>query len=245
MIERVELGIKRLDKALSGGLPKDTTILLSGSPGTGKSILCLQYLLFGAKKREKGIFFSTEQNKEELMKQASMFDWNLEKTEKQGLLKIVFVNAKECSNLLKIIEKEINNFKPQRIVIDSMTTLSEYISTSTELAYYNLLRKVESSLPIEEVSLKRLLHNLLFKLKEFNTTNLVTSETHEGSENLSSDGISEFICDGIIKMNYLGVGGYLNRSLMIRKMRYTEHKKDIITFKISKKGITVISDELL
>ena len=77
-IERVKTGIEGLDKALNGGIPKKNIVLVSGGAGTGKSTLCMQYLVNGCKMGEKGLYISTEQNESELKKAASNFGWDLD-----------------------------------------------------------------------------------------------------------------------------------------------------------------------
>jgi len=68
-MDRVKTGIEGLDKALNGGIPYRNVVLVSGGAGTGKSTLCLQYLVNGAKLYgEKGLYISTEQSREELLR---------------------------------------------------------------------------------------------------------------------------------------------------------------------------------
>ena len=68
MADKVKTGIEGLDKALNGGIPFGNIVLVSGGAGTGKSTLCLQYLVNGITKfNEKGLYISTEQAKPELI----------------------------------------------------------------------------------------------------------------------------------------------------------------------------------
>ena len=81
-MEKTKFGIQGLDKALEGGIPGGNLVLISGGAGTGKSTLCLQFLLNGATLfGEKALYISTEQSSEELFKQAASFGWDLEKLE--------------------------------------------------------------------------------------------------------------------------------------------------------------------
>jgi len=83
------------------------------------------------------------------------------------------------------------------------------------------------------------------KLRLFESTTLLTSELLEGQEGLSADQISEFICDGVLVLNYLGVGSADSRSLQIRKMRYTYHEKDVLLYDLNSKGIAISKEEEL
>ena len=74
-IIRTKTGIQGLDRALNGGIPSGNMVLVSGGAGTGKSTFCLEFIVNGANTfGEKGLYLSTEQNKDELYKQASLFN---------------------------------------------------------------------------------------------------------------------------------------------------------------------------
>ena len=77
---------------------------------------------------------------------------------------------------------------------------------------------------------------------EKNLTAFLLSEIQEDSNQLSSDGISEFLCDGVIVLHYLSIGSEENRMLEIRKMRFTDHEKGLFPFDIKAKEIEVNTD---
>ena len=68
-------------------------------------------------------------------------------------------------------------------------------------------------------------------------TSLLVSQTAEGQ--LSRDTVSEFICDGIVHINYETLGGKYSRTLMIRKMRETKNDEDVHPLEITPKGLVV------
>ncbi|RDZ31984.1 circadian regulator CirA, partial [Haloferax sp. Atlit-47N] len=71
MIEQTKTGIEGLDDMLNGGIVKNPTTLVSGNPGAGKSILCLQYIYNGVEKYdEKGIYLSFEEDESDLREAA-------------------------------------------------------------------------------------------------------------------------------------------------------------------------------
>ena len=79
-VRRIRTGIKGFDKLIQGGFPEASTILLTGSPGTGKTIFGLQFLYNGAARfRDKGLYVTFEQTERALLEQANLFGWNLEK----------------------------------------------------------------------------------------------------------------------------------------------------------------------
>ena len=83
------------------------------------------------------------------------------------------------------------------------------------------------------------MYHLMKKLKTFDSTILLTSELLEESKGLSADEISEFVCDGVITMHYLGVGAVDLRSMRIRKMRYSSHTKDYLLYDMGANGIEI------
>jgi len=224
---RTKTGISGLDKALSGGIPEGNLVLISGGAGTGKSTLCLQFLINGAKLfGEKGLYISTEQNHAEILKQANGFGWNLTDLELRNLIKIVYLDITKGDDFLNKIEELIQQFQPKRIAIDSVTTLTDVLMVSgiAEGSAFSLVQIAETVSPIpktEQVIAKGVLYRLVQELKKFGKTTLLTSELPEGGEKLSADGISEFITDGVIILKALSIGESLNRTLELRKMRYS------------------------
>ncbi len=243
MIEKVKTGIEGLDKALKGGFPKGNIILISGGAGTGKSTLCLQYLINGATLyNEKGLYVSTEQTKKEIQKTAESFNWNLQKIEDTGMLKIVYFDIVETNNFLEKLYELYTTFMPKRIVIDSLTTLSDHLIVSgiNTKKPYSLVKIGESVSPIpqsERIITKNLQYHLMKKLRLFDSTILLTSELFEGQTGLSADQISEFICDGVMIMKLLIVGDSISRTVEIKKMRYCYIENAMQSFDFTETGI--------
>jgi len=83
MTVKIKSGISGLDKILKGGLNKGDVILLSGGPGTCKTIAALQYIYKGAlENNEPGVYISFEESVDDLKKDAECFGWNFDKLEK-------------------------------------------------------------------------------------------------------------------------------------------------------------------
>src|SRR4030067_2359273 len=81
--ERCATGIDGLDTILYGGIPKANTVLLTGSCGTGKTSLALEFLIHGALKGENSLFVSVTENSEKLLANIipyRFFDKNLIKS---------------------------------------------------------------------------------------------------------------------------------------------------------------------
>jgi KaiC/GvpD/RAD55 family RecA-like ATPase len=220
VFSRIESGIPGLDKLLGGGFIEDSVILVTGETGTGKTIFCSQFLWHGLKRGETCIFITLEEDPEDIKEDVGAFKWDFEKYEKKGLFRIIYHDPAQVNNLGSMIIDEIKNLKAKRLVIDSTSLIG---------------------LNIQDISqIRKLLFNTINVIKKNKCTALITSEIPEGMKGLSKFGVEEFITDGIVVLNYLEyAAGGLDRSLIIRKMRRTDHGKDIYPIEITGKGIVV------
>ena len=241
--DRTLTGIEGLDKALNGGIPSGNLVLVSGGAGTGKSTLCLQYAINGCVKYgEKALFISTEQTPLELYRQAAQYNWPLDDLIKKGKLKIEYFDVTKGDEFLKRIDESIDKFKPNRIALDSLTTLADalLISDMSDETAFSMVQIAESVNPIprtEQIITKTLLYRLIGSLKKYKVTTLLTSELPEEGKTLSADGVSEFITDGVVLLKALVLGDSLNRTIEIRKMRYSKMVGGVKSYEITEMGI--------
>lgn len=139
-LKRSKSYIFGFDELVEGGFPGGSSILVNGSPGAGKTIFSLQYLVNGAiNDNEKGIYFTFEEKKEALFLQAKQFGWDLEDLEKKGKLKIIsiginLVDKYSVSDMAEII----HDFDAKRVVVDSITTLSFLVDNTLDYSSFNI-----------------------------------------------------------------------------------------------------------
>lgn len=224
---RVKTHIKGFDELVQGGFPKGSNVLITGTPGTGKTIFSLEFIYNGVTKdKEKGIYFTFEEKKEALISQAKQFGWDLEKLEKQGKLLIISIGTDDISKdtALDIIEI-IKNTKAKRIVIDSITTLSYLTPQASE------------SMEANRYSIKKFLYSFLTKFSAIeDITTLIISQKDEKTSN----SISEYISDGVVSIEYESLGGDYSRSLTLKKMRKTKNDEELHPLEINpKEGIII------
>lgn len=210
-MEKIESGIEGFDKLLYGGLPKGRAYLVSGEPGTGKTIFSLQYLLTGIKNGEKGIYITIDEKPEHIILDAEALGWNIKPFLENGLLQIIDVTGHFSSahtdtiNVSQIVEDIIGYVKKsgaQRLAIDPIAPL-----IFNDGAFPHVVEFIRT---------------LIFAIED-NTgcTTLLTSYVPVGSEKVSSFGIEEFAASGIIVLKLITINNKRIRTIGVRKMRGT------------------------
>jgi len=218
------------------------TIIVTGTPGTGKSILCAQILYHNALQGKKCLYLNLEQNEGRLESQMQQFGW---KPEKLKNLKIIGVDSSD-PNLVEYILKEIQKTRYDLIVLDSLDSISSNPLTLEEVNQKSLQQIAEFTIPtmLDSPTIGRLkLKKIFSAIAKSKATALLTSEKVEGTEGFSRDTISEFLCDGIVLLNYVEIGITDYRSLIVRKLRNSNHTKDVVPFNITNKGIEIIKKQ--
>jgi circadian clock protein KaiC len=104
--KRVGTGIEGLDGLLQGGYPKGSVTLVAGTPGTGKTIVCFQYINIGVKNKEKCLFLTSDERIGNLVNQAKKFGFEFDGAVKNGQLKFLYLDL-EKHTVHKEMENEI------------------------------------------------------------------------------------------------------------------------------------------
>jgi KaiC/GvpD/RAD55 family RecA-like ATPase len=239
-IERVKTGIYGLDELLQGGIPKNTTILVSGQPGSGKTIFCYHFLYQGVKDGDKCLFLTLEKNIDGILVQAKELGIDFQPAIENGQIKFLHLNINK-KLVYEIMTNEVLSGNYNRIVLDSITPLSEMpiyarnIETSSDI---NVITPSDFSsdgnLPVRRLHL----HYIMNALETAKSTALVTSEIPPGSNAFSRDGLSEFLADGVIVLSLDPTMD--RRKLSIMKMRSTKHTLKPQDIEIGKNGMKLI-----
>jgi len=107
---RIGTGIEGLDELLQGGYPKGSVTLVAGTPGTGKTIICFQYLNNGVKNKEKCLFLTSDERIDNLVNQAKKFGFDFDEAVKGGQLKFLYLDL-EKHTVHKDMEDEISEYR--------------------------------------------------------------------------------------------------------------------------------------
>lgn len=238
-MKKISSGISGFDQILGGGLPKNRSILITGSTGTGKSIFSTQFLYKGALLGEPGVLVTLEERPRTIRENMLQFGWDLKELEKQKLFAIIDASAArvgiptdetyvemrpfELDGLLETIKKVISEIYAERLVVDSLNAIALQYDT--------------------EFTMRRELLRFISIIEDFGCTALFTTETEPQTRSLSKHGIEEYIVSGVVQLLLREKGGKLRRSLLIHKMRGVGHSLKRHPFEITSEGIVVYPEE--
>ncbi len=224
MVETVETGVTGLDEILNGGLVKDSTVLVSGNPGTGKSIFGIQYLYNGVVDHgERGIYISFEEDAEAIRGAAESIGFDdfgdlVDDGEIQIYDKTEMLRESDFNSTLETLLEDFADTSYDRLVLDSLTMFQLFFDDEAEERTYLL--------KFSDILKQNGLTSLLI-----NEQGAVFPDTEIGLENFLTDGNIYFIQtpteDGV------------NRYVWVAKMRKQNIDTDIFPMEISDGGITV------
>lgn len=218
---RITSGNKDLDNICNGGFFRDSVILISGATGTGKTLLATEFVSGGINAGERCLFLGFEESRGQLFRNASGWGKDFVKMEKAGKLKVYseYPEAASLEDHLVAIKTMINEFKPNRIAIDSLSAL-ERVSTVK--------------------SFREFVISLSAFIKEKEIAGLFTAVTASlmGGTSITEAHIST-ITDSIILLRYVETYGEMRRAITVLKMRGSEHDKAIREFSIDSQGLHI------
>jgi circadian clock protein KaiC len=220
--ERVATGIPRLDAMLGGkGFFSGSSILLSGTSGTGKTIIAANFARAACLRGERTLFFSFEESPNQIMRNMHSIGLHLEPLVKKGLLR--FHSARPSLYSLEMhlatMFKEIAEFQPQIVLIDPITSLMDSGSNSES---------------------RGMVIRLVDHLKAAGVTSLFTSLTEGGQVLQKDDAAMSSLVDAWLLLQDFEGNGERNRVLYVLKARGMSHSNQIREFLISDQGVDLV-----
>jgi circadian clock protein KaiC len=231
VLERCLTGIEGLDSILGGGIPRGNTVLVAGSVGTGKTTLCLEYLVRGAATGERSLFLSVTEASGKLIQNLSTFEFFRPDLVSDGSL--IFVDlpvvyerlglqreeltSDELDILMRTIRHMVRELGIKRLALDSLTSLC-YRIRSDELIREFVLRFGE-------------------EMAAAGCTSLLVSELTPVPGRYSSRGVEEAIVDGIVLLWNAHRRGDILRVMQIVKMRGSAHSHAQYVMELTPIGI--------
>jgi len=218
---RVVTGIEGFDSLIEGGLPRNSVIIVAGGPGAGKTIFSAQYIHHGALNGEKGVYVSFGEAANAFKEYMQRFGLDFQKLEKEGKVAILDLTVPKLGleTNLDLIEQRVRDLGAKRLVIDSFSAIALALG--------------------EKVDVRTTLHMLTKLLREIKCTTIMVVDVSIGSQTIGT-GLEEFLADGIILLDTSLEGAQLQRSLLVRKMRGTNHSIRTNPYIISGQGISVM-----
>jgi circadian clock protein KaiC len=221
--EIIPTGIPSLDKALSGGFPRGSTVLLAGNPGTGKTHLAIHTLYNNMKRGLKGVYVSFAETKKQFYRNALQSGIDLSKMEGAGLFRfydMLTVPKDELERMVTFMINDILEFKPSIIVFDSITVFGQMFG---------------------EVYLRSFLHSIIGRLvNAFDALAVLIDEIPYGEKRVGF-GIEEFVVDGVIVLEMERTREVIRRYLTIPKMRGRPLRRSAYEYVITDEGIEVFA----
>ncbi|NJE00747.1 ATPase domain-containing protein [Thermococcus sp. JdF3] len=222
-MELISTGIPGLDKALSGGFSRGTSILIAGNPGTGKTHLAIHVLHNNMKKGLKGAYISFAETKRQFYQNAMESGANFEKMEKQGLFRfydMLTMPKDEMKEFIDFLIKDLLEWRPDIVVFDSVTVMGQIFG---------------------QVMLRSFLHSIIGRIvNALNTLAILIDEIPYGEKKVGF-GVEEFVVDGVIILEMERKGEVIKRYLTIPKMRGRKITKSAYEYVIIREGIDVIA----
>jgi len=233
----LKTGISGFDELFTKkGIPKGSSVLVAGGPGTGKSIFCRQICYSVVSKGKRCMYVSFEESKERIEKSMKSFGWDVTKYIENGTFLIQKINpldilrmkfgslggsgsATDISYKIKplVIPRD---FHPEVIAVDSLSAIID-ASVSRDRNYRIYLQQLFSF------------------FEETGATSFLITETDPMPMRYSDTGIEEFLADGIVVLYNIQKEDVRENAIEVLKMRYGKHEKKMVLMKITEKGLNV------
>ena len=220
---RISSGVARLDTMLGGkGYYRGSSVLISGTAGTGKSSLCAHFVEAACRHRERCLYVASEESPQQIIRNMRSIGIDLRPWVQKGsiIFHAIRPSFYSLEMHLAILHKMINQFKPRVFVMDPVTT---FISEGNQL------------------EVKAMLMRLIDFLKLNQITAMFTSLTSGSSSTLEQTNIGiSSLMDTWLFLRDLEINGERNRGLYVLKSRGMAHSNQIREFLLTRHGIELV-----
>ena len=230
-LDKSPTGITGFDTITGGGLPSGRTTLLVGGPGSGKTIMSLQFLAHGARAcKEPGIFVAFEEGSARIVANASSFGWRLDELRPKRLCfldaqpkpEMVQTGSFDLGGLLAAVGAQVDSIGARRIVFDALDI-------------------VLALLP-DDLARRREVYRLHEWLMDRGLTGLITAKSGgDAASSLTQQhyGFMQFMVDCAVLLDHRLINGVSQRNLRVQKYRGSAFDENESPFLISATGIEV------
>jgi len=229
-VRKIRTMIEGFDEISHGGLPIGRTTLVSGTSGTGKTLIAVQFLYHGIKYFDyPGLFITFEESPTDIIQNAFSFGWDLESLIQKGKLFILdaspdpegqeVVGNFDLSALIERIQYAVNKYKAKLVSVDSVTAVFQQYDAASVV--------------------RREIFRLVARLKQLEVTSIMTTERIDEYGPVARFGVEEFVSDNVVIVRNALEGERRRRTIEILKLRGTTHMKGEYPFTITNDGINI------
>lgn len=222
-------GIRGLDEVLKGGLPTGGLTLLSGGPGTGKTLFGLEFLIRGALNGRPGILLTFEEREDALRHYATMFGWDTRPLEDQGLLALIgarydpdgiLAGDFDLGSIMAILRHKTETMQAKQIVIDAPDVFLRLLDNRSK-------ERAE-------------LYRLQGWLRDHEQTALMTVKADFRKMTKSYHEFLDYMADCVIQLDERVMEQVTTRRIRVVKFRGSPHGRNEYPFAITNQGMWII-----
>jgi len=233
-MERVSTGIEGLDGLIGGGYPGGKSVLVTGSPGSGKTIIAIHFIYRGCLDGRNCVYIATEEELEDILYQAESIGHDIRKFYRSGQLKIVKLYEERAYTTIQTMSL---GFEKIDTLQSDIISLVEKIPKDTDLVVIDNLGVFTLNMSMDEFR------------KQLDTLNLLLAKQHftslyvmDDTSNRRTEGVASYSAYGVIRLS-IRENPYTNlreRHIEINKMRATSVPLESYVFNITSEGIKIL-----
>ena len=201
---RVTTGVPGLDELVNGGYFLGSTTVVAGMSGVGKSVMGLHYIAEGARRGERSLLLSLDEQVTQLLRNAQTVGIDLQPAIDAGIVRLYYDAPQEIDvdHHFHKIERIVEEFQPKRVVIDSLSTYGSALGTHGRL-------------------FRDFFHALVALMKEHQIAAVYNHENPEmlGMSSMMGDFAMSSLVDNILLMNFIELGDTFRLGVTVSKMR--------------------------
>jgi circadian clock protein KaiC len=201
---RLPTGTPGLDALVNGGYFLGSTTVVAGISGVGKSVMGLQYMIEGARRGERSLMFSLDEQVPQIIRNAKSIGIDLQAAIDTGMIRVQYDTPQEIEidHHFHNIERLVEEFKPKRVLFDSLSTYGSNLGTQGRM-------------------FRDFFHALVALMKEHQTATVYNHENPEmlGMASMMGPFHMSSLVDNILLMNWIELGDAIRLGLTVAKMR--------------------------
>ena len=220
--QRVSSGIPSLDKMLEGkGFFRGSSILVSGTAGTGKTSIAAIFAHATCKRKERCIYFAFEESPQQIIRNMQSIGIDLKADIDNGLLQMHAARPTLYGLEMHLVDihKKVKKFKPRAVILDPITNL---VTVGTVSEVKSMLIRLIDFFQTEQIT-------VMFTALSLNT--IVNEQTDEGVSSL---------VDAWLLVRDIESNGERNRGMYIMKSRGMKHSNQVREFVITDEGLDLV-----